>query len=317
MSTEDYSDQFLKEYLLGLLPEAETERLDELSVTEEEFAQRLVIAEHDLIDAYVNGELPEEELTEFRKQYSRSPQRIERVQFAQAFQSLNKTRDETGVMKTSNGEDRSSTVSFFNFGKWLNLKWGLVTSGLLLVLLASWFVVQQLRQRSPQMSAEAPGVTSDAERQARHEQEDHRQPEQPTPASGAIINQTQPQPSTTQPANQPRPRVVALVLKPQMRSVSQPVELPIPDDTTSVALTLQLEPSEINYFRTILMEGSSDRTIWRGGRVKRTIRNDTSVLSVQVPAALLKSQVYRIRVVGIDPNGTEETIGEYSFRVVK
>jgi hypothetical protein len=316
---EDDNDRLLRNYLLGVLPEAETERLDELSVTEEEFAQKLTIAEHDLLDAYVNGELTERELPQFQKQYSGSPHRIERVRFAQAFQLLNKTHDQTEVTRSDDSEERptTSTASFFKFSNWTALKWGVVTSCLLLSVVASWFFVQQLRQRSPQTALQTPGAVSDSATQGRNDQE-HRVDEQPTPGSAAQIDQ-QPvaQPATTQPANRPSPRVVAFVLKPQMRSVSPPVELTIPDDTTIVALTLQLEPSDTNDFRAILVDGSSDRTVWKGPRVKTTTSGEGSVLSIRVPAALLKPQMYRVRVIGIYPNGTEETTNEYSFRVVK
>lgn len=317
---EDYNNKILREYLLDLLPEDETERLDELSVTDEEFAQKLIIAEHDLIDAYVNGELIEKELPQFREQYSRSPHRIERVRFAQAFQLINKTRDETEVIKADDIDERlrTSIVSFFNFSNWFTLKWGLVTSSLLVFVIASWFFVQQLRQRSPHTSSQAPEVMSDSGRQGRNDQEDHRLPDQSTPASGAKTEQGDlTERPTTQPANQSSPRVVAFVLKPQMRTVSQPVELTIPNNTTTVAVTLQLGLSDTNYFRTMLIEPSSDRTVWKGGRVKTTTTDDIRVLKIRVPAGLLKQQMYRIRVVGIYPNGTEETTDEYSFRVIK
>lgn len=316
--TDDYNNKLLKEYLLGLLPEAETERLDELSVTEEGFAQKLTVAEHDLLDAYVNGELTVSERAQFQKQYSGSPHRIERVRFAQAFQAINKTREETEVTKSrdSEGKSTSSTASFFKVSTWTPLKWGVVT-GCLLLVVASWLFVQQLRQRSPQISLQEPGAVSDSGTQRRNDQEQS-VGEQPTPGSAAKIEQ-QPlvQPSPPQPANRPSPRVVAFVLKPQMRSVSQPVELTIPDGTTTVALTLQLELSDTNYFRTILVDGSSNRTVWQARRVKSTTSGDVTVLSIRVPAVLLKQQMYRFRVVGIYPNGTEETINEYSFRVVK
>jgi hypothetical protein len=50
------NNQTSTEYLLGALPEAETERLDELSITDDEFTESLQVAETDLVDAYVLGE---------------------------------------------------------------------------------------------------------------------------------------------------------------------------------------------------------------------------------------------------------------------
>src|SRR5437016_1683413 len=50
-------DDHLVRYLLGDLPEEEMDRLDELSVTDEEFVQRLRETEYDLVDACARGEL--------------------------------------------------------------------------------------------------------------------------------------------------------------------------------------------------------------------------------------------------------------------
>ena len=54
----DVSDATLERYVLGDLPADETERLDELSVVDNAFAERLEALEADLADAYARGELP-------------------------------------------------------------------------------------------------------------------------------------------------------------------------------------------------------------------------------------------------------------------
>src|SRR5204863_1190188 len=88
MSKQIYSDESLERYLLGLLPEAETERMDELSFTDDAFAQALKAVEKDLVDAYVQGELSGVNLEQFKTVYLASPLRRDNVQFARAFQAL-------------------------------------------------------------------------------------------------------------------------------------------------------------------------------------------------------------------------------------
>jgi anti-sigma factor RsiW len=88
MSKRPYDDQAITRYLLGSLPEAEAERLDELSFTDDEFAESLEAAEKDLVDAYVQGELSGAALEQFKSHYLASPLRRERVKFAQAFHLL-------------------------------------------------------------------------------------------------------------------------------------------------------------------------------------------------------------------------------------
>ena len=56
MDQQTLSDQLITQYLLGSLSSEETERLDELSLSDDEFAVRLQAVENELIDAYVEGE---------------------------------------------------------------------------------------------------------------------------------------------------------------------------------------------------------------------------------------------------------------------
>src|SRR5262249_45624124 len=87
MSLQDkskYDDQTLTRYLLGALPPEEAERLDELSIADDEMAARLADVENDLVDAYVRGEVTGEKLQRFESAYLRSPRRREKVQLAQA-----------------------------------------------------------------------------------------------------------------------------------------------------------------------------------------------------------------------------------------
>ncbi|MFN2493080.1 MAG: hypothetical protein ABR501_09385, partial [Pyrinomonadaceae bacterium] len=79
MSKQAYDDQTVTQYLLGSLPEAEAERFDELSFTDDEFADALMAAEKDLVDAYVQGELTGAELEQFKSHYLASPLRREQV----------------------------------------------------------------------------------------------------------------------------------------------------------------------------------------------------------------------------------------------
>src|SRR5262245_5872489 len=63
------ADKELQSYLLGLLPDEDAERLDELSIIDDQVAERLRIVEDDLVDAYVNGELTGATLERFESHY--------------------------------------------------------------------------------------------------------------------------------------------------------------------------------------------------------------------------------------------------------
>jgi len=78
----DHRDRELVSYLLGTLPQDRADAFDELSVTDDAFAAQLRVAEDELIDAYIGGELTGETLAQFETAYLSSPRRRERVTFA-------------------------------------------------------------------------------------------------------------------------------------------------------------------------------------------------------------------------------------------
>ncbi|MGH9144041.1 MAG: hypothetical protein ACRD2I_23125, partial [Vicinamibacterales bacterium] len=80
-----HTDEQLVQYLLGLLPPEEAERLDEASIVDDDVAARVRGVEDDLVDAYVRGALAGERLARFESYYLASPRRREQVAFAGRF----------------------------------------------------------------------------------------------------------------------------------------------------------------------------------------------------------------------------------------
>jgi anti-sigma factor RsiW len=85
LSHEPGHDDQLVRYLLGILPDEDAERLDELTVWDDEMAWRLRIVENDLVDAYVAGTLTGETLERFESFYMSSDRRRRKVRFARGF----------------------------------------------------------------------------------------------------------------------------------------------------------------------------------------------------------------------------------------
>src|SRR6185437_6734294 len=81
MKQHAYDMRSLRAYLLGSLSDAETERYDEKSFSDDDFNDLLNSVEHDLVDAYAGGELSGDELERFRTHYLASPRRRQKVDF--------------------------------------------------------------------------------------------------------------------------------------------------------------------------------------------------------------------------------------------
>jgi hypothetical protein len=96
VNKEKYNDQTIIRYLLGSLPEEETERVEEISFIDDEFAVRLSAVENDLVDAYLRGELSGEKLERFDSYYLASPKRRKKVKTAHVLHAYAKNAVATG-----------------------------------------------------------------------------------------------------------------------------------------------------------------------------------------------------------------------------
>jgi DNA repair exonuclease SbcCD ATPase subunit len=146
MNTKTYNNENLTAYLLGALPDAESEIFDELSFTDERFADQLSAAEKDLVDAYVNGELAGENLEKFESYYLATPRRREKVEFAKAFQGFaekNLTVIESIPKRTLGGFFSNIFVI-----RRLQLQWGFALAALLLMIFGGWLFRENARLNS-------------------------------------------------------------------------------------------------------------------------------------------------------------------------
>ncbi|HKP86507.1 MAG TPA: CHAT domain-containing protein [Blastocatellia bacterium] len=75
----------IRKFLLGELAEKDQERVEERLMTEAEYFDLLQVVEDELIDDRVNGELPREEQERFDAYFLSTPERHEKVKFAEAF----------------------------------------------------------------------------------------------------------------------------------------------------------------------------------------------------------------------------------------
>ena len=117
MNELPYNNQSLNEYLLGSLPEAEAERFDELSFTDENFADALKSAEQELVDAYIHDDLYGATLEKFETHYLASPLRREKVEFARAFQvyaEKNISNKPTEIVTLVEAEPKRNLKGFFS-----------------------------------------------------------------------------------------------------------------------------------------------------------------------------------------------------------
>src|SRR4029077_20354491 len=183
MSSADqqrFDDEMLIRYLLGSLPGEEAERLDELSIADDAFAWRLSVVENDLVDSYVDGELSGDHLRQFKKFYLSTPQRLQKLEFAETLSSFNaRAASPEAHAAPARTAARSRPVGETSTGPspwgWLSaprlvLQWGFAAGALGLLFVAGYLLLENARLR--RQTSEAPASNAAFER---HEQELQRQ----------------------------------------------------------------------------------------------------------------------------------------------
>lgn len=310
--------QDLTAYLLGNVRADEAERLDELSITHDEFAEALEAAEMDLMDSYVNGELSVADRKKFEQKYVRSVDR-DRVVFANALQEYASSRlSAMPVVGTGGG--------FTLFG-WTGriFQFGLAAAALLLAIVGGWFFISISEQNVSETAAVQDNPvnlaipTNNVENTQNNAENKHielplndareKEPEKQTAKSEG-------QPKEKRPGGQ-APRMVAVVLSPQMRSSGAPRKVEVPAGTDQFSARLELESGDFRSYRAVLREQSSDRVIWQSKTVKPTGPVDARRFTVSIPARLLDSAIYTFTVSGLSDNGTAKIVGDYTFKIVR
>lgn len=332
MNNQTQNSAAITQYLLGSLPDAEAERLDELSVTDQAFADALSVAERDLIDAYVQGELKGSVLEQFKARYLASALRREKVKFAEAFQvyAEKSAFSEANANALPDGKTKQKGAGWSSlrsaFTPRLAFQWGVVTAALLLLMVGGWLVYQNARLRQEALQAQARrsqllmreqqlqgefesqrSANATAEQElARLRSERERLEQQLDKAKSGR--------GTTTPAES---SVVSFILAPPVRGAGGVPTVLVPAGTGLVSIRLRLEAIDHAAYRVALIDPAGGRNLWHSGNLKPSSKGEQKTLAISFAANLLRPRNYLLRVTGIPATGAPEVVGDYVFQVRK
>ena len=312
-------DRTLREYLFGLLPQEQTEQMDEWSVADDEFAARLDTFESDMVDAYVRGKLSGETLKKFQTVYLSSPRRRQKVAFAEGLYALAARQPAPpAVVKGGRTSLFGSGLGLFALPR---LAWA---GGLAMLLAIGALLVDNLHLRDSMHQ-----VANDraALEQREHDLQAQLQSEHASNAKTAseleqvekslaeLKNNSAAKRVASQQSSLPV-SFVAFVLAPQLRGGTQMPTLTLPQGTTQVHFRLDLESNDYPHYRVALKSLQDEQILWRSGPLTAVTKDESSTLSTIVPAKLLRQQMYQLDLTGTPPSGKGELVSSYVFRVV-
>jgi len=294
------TDQLLVQYLLGLLPPEDADRIDEASIADDEIAARLRRVEHDLVDAYVRGSLAGDTLTRFEAHYLSSARRREYVTFARRFvPAVDRAAAPPGVATT-----RHSMLSFVSRRSMLA-----VAAALLVAFGALLFETVRLSRMLNVARSERVALdrrTRELERQVADLGA--------TTGAGAA---GEPEPARAGAAGAtPGAPLIALLLLPQTRSLGPIPTAPIPPGVDRIALELRLESDDFPRYQVALRDPAANTIVWRSGWMAAMPSDGEPSLRVAVPTGVLRPQHYSLDLRGRRPGGGSEVLGSYAFEIV-
>jgi hypothetical protein len=319
----------LADYLLGLLPEEEAERLDEASVVDDDVAARLHDIENDLVDAYVMETLDRDTRGRFDASYLTSPRRREKVKFARRFLTAVDRAAVPPVAPLVVASSRSERVRPFpaktDSGRpvavGFRYNWPILTAAASVVL-ACGVLVNDLQLRQGLNRARRLGADNDRRAEALTEQLDQARNENIEVA--AALERARAAAATERPAFNAPPAATsngvasgiakATVLFPQTRSVGEVPRIEVAASVVSVPFELGLESNEYTQYRAALRDAETDRIVWRSAAVRARAASPP-VVSLVVPADLLESRHYAFELAGIDRAGHQITTGTYALQI--
>jgi len=292
-------DDRLTRYLLGQLTEADTEQLDELSVVDDEFAARLRVAETDLIDAYVRRTLTGELLERFESRYLASPKRRARVAFAKRFVSA--------VDAAAEAQTTAAPSHRFDMQRARNrmVPWVFAAAAALTLATGTLFVRNQRLSRDVQ-SAVAQMVAANRRADSLKDQLTQQR------SAAETARQALTGARTTATANE-----FALVLLPETRGTGPVPIVAVRRDAAVLTLDLRIDTAASASYDVALKDPASDRIVWRGRVVSAPGTRPPRLVSVRIPAHLLKAQHYALELFDAPHGGPGAFLAGYAFEVVR
>jgi len=299
-----YDDELLVRYLLGVAPADQAERLDELSVSDDEFAWRLTGLENDLVDIFVRGELRGEHLKQFNSFYLSSPKRRQKVEFAEGLRQFQQRAAMADAPASVPANVRPASPRMFIIPR-SSLQWGFAVAAVLLVVFG-YLIFDNARLRREVGDARAHDGSHT--QQLEKELADQR-------ARNAEIQKELERTHQSKPELD-QLKTVSLLLPPPTRGLSAIKTALVPRGTDLVVLVLTLESADFPEYRVTLKDPATNKVVWRSAEIEPTPMGDRTVVSISLRADRLRPQDYFAEVTGLSPANRTEIVGDYAFRVV-
>jgi|SRR5215213_2007583 len=324
MAADANNEKLIARYLLGDLPEEQQVEIEDRAFADKEYLALVTAVENDLIDDYVRRELSQAERQKFESRFLASAERRKRVEFAKALARVPVALERTVISQPAQWTWRDSLYAFF-VGLNPALKFAMVGGMLFFLMGGVWLFGETMRLRNQLAQLQSQNQTQKNELQQQVEAEHRRneelnaqlaQEKQQREQSDESLRQFSETGDETSPA--PRPVVASLILLPGLsRGGGEKAHLAMPDDSRLVRLQIGIDPDEPYKTFAVELRTAAGRQVWTRENLTARTRGRARAVSLTLPASVLKSGDYELRLSGRQEGGASEDIGFYYFNVKK
>ncbi|HEU4833169.1 MAG TPA: hypothetical protein VFS90_02100 [Pyrinomonadaceae bacterium] len=320
------NEKLISRYLLGELPEEQQVEIEDRAFSDQEYLASITAVENDLIDEYVRGELSGDARQRFESRFLASAERRKRVEFAKALRTVvseSTAPEKKLVQPATTWSWRESLYAFIN-GLNPAARLAFAAAAILVVAGAAWLFVetQRLRRQVTQLQAEKQSGQTlqqalDAERK-RNEELNARlnQEKQQREQTDESLRQLTETPEATNPA--PPTVIASLMLLPGLsRGGGEKPNLDLSNDARLVRLNIGIDPEEQYKTFAVELRTLAGRNVWNRENLAARSRRGTRAVGLTLPATVLKSGEYELRLRGLTEGGAAEDVGFYYFTVRK
>lgn len=299
----------IKQFLLGSLSEEGRDRFEREYFSNAERFEQLEVAENELIDSYVRGELPQVEQRQFRLQYLNSPQRRSKVEFAR---SLNEVAHKPSGPSLESGESS-------RWHRWfvpkMTMRWpqfALASAGFTVVLASGVLMLIQNRGLRQELHNQE---RANAKLRESQEVLARQVAQLGSPSSESAIKG---QPEERAMVEQPLLPGVSLTLIPSVLRGGKEAQprLVLPIRAASVRMRLVLEENEQgsrSFDAELQLVGSEKAPLKITSHAIAKAAGRTTVI-FNIPSDLFQQGDYIITLYALGAGSTRNEIGSYTFR---
>jgi hypothetical protein len=296
-------ESLITRYLLRDLSEEEQVRLEEEYFGEEDFFEQMLIAEDELIDDYVRGELSAREQELFEKHFMRSEKARARLEFARLLN--NESRVVAAAAETARARVPESVNWWRSSLAFLRAQNPIMQFSEVALLLS--LVALALFSISRWRGGEHRPTTA--------RQETNQQQRQQPEGSGQQANNV----PSNQNSKGPQPATLLLVPG-SVRGADGAHTLSIPRDAEQALVQIILEQDSYRLYRAEVQKiGRQDVALWKDGALEsQATDSGERAVELKIPARLLTAGDYKVRLSGVAAEGQKiEVVADYTFRVVR